>query len=283
MGKFRKILVAVDDSEASLHALKESLRLAQAEQSDIMAVAVSPPYEGDLRLVGVRDIKALFREPCETALTAAMKVAEAEGIPLRTACLEGVPHEEIVDLADAEDFDLIVMGIGGNSTEKFRLGSITARVIGYSQRDVLAVPAKSTIGWQSIVLATDGSKYSENATDRALNIAKAYGAELNIVSATDFACELYAHAPEVGEDLIKKAKEHVDVGKRQADRMGIHTECFVREGFAYKAIIDLAKEKSARMIVIGSHGKTGLRRLLMGSVVEKVIGHSHCPVLVVKG
>jgi nucleotide-binding universal stress UspA family protein len=57
----------------------------------------------------------------------------------------------------------------------------------------------------------------------------------------------------------------------------------VPEGFAYKAITDLAKEKRAQLIVIGSHGKTGLKRLLMGSVVEKVVCHSHCPVLVVKG
>jgi nucleotide-binding universal stress UspA family protein len=283
MGIFKNILVYVDSSQASLHALRESLRLAHAEQSEIMAISVAPPYQGDLRFAGLGDIKRLLKEPCETALAEAMKIAEAESTPLKTACLEGEPHEEIADLAEAEGYDLIVMGIGAESMEKvFVMGSTTARVIGYSQSDVLVVPEKTTVGWQRLLLATDGSKYSERAAERALTIARSTGAELNIISATDFACELYASAPKVGESLIEKAKEHVDAGKRQAEVVGVKTECFVREGEAYKAIVDLAREKNAQMIIIGSHGKTGLKRLLMGSVVEKVIGHSPCPVLVPK-
>ncbi len=284
MATFESILVYVDGSEASLHALKESLRLARGGKSKIMAVSVVPPYQGDLRFAGLRDIKSLLKEPCETALTEAMKLAEEESTLLVTACMEGEPHEEIVDLAEAEGCDLIVMGIGLESMEKvFVMGSTTARVIGYSQIDVLVVPEKATIGWQNLLLATDGSKHSEKAAARAAAIAKSNGAELNIVSATDFVCELYAQAPEVGEALIKKARKTLDTSKKHADLEGLKTECFVREGEAYKAIIDLAKEKKTEMIVIGSHGKTGLKRLLMGSVVEKVIGHSHCPVLVVKG
>ena len=283
MGIIKSILVYVDGSEASLHALKESLHLARAEKSKIMAVSVVPPYQGDLRFTGLGNIKALLKEPCDTALAEAMKMAETEGTSLATACLEGEPYEEIVDLAEGEDCDLVVMGIGSESMEKFfAMGSTTARVIGYSQCDVLVVPEKTTIGWQNLLLATDGSKHSEKAAARAAAIARSNGAELNIVSATDFVCELYAQAPEVGEALIKKARKTLDNSKNHADLQDLNTECFVREGEAYKAIIDLAKEKGTEMIVIGSHGKTGLKRLLMGSVVEKVIGNSHCPVLVVK-
>jgi nucleotide-binding universal stress UspA family protein len=280
---FKNILVYVDGSEASLHALREALRLARAGKSNIVAVSVAPPYQGDLRFTGLGNVKALLKQPCDTALAEAMKLAEAEGFSLRTACLEGEPHEEIVDRAEAEGCDLIVMGIGSESMERlFVMGSTTARVIGYSQSDVLVVPEKTTVGWHNLLLATDGSKHSQRATERALTIAKANGAELNIVSATDFACELYAHAPELGEDLIRKARKNVEAGEKQADVMEVKTECFVREGEAYKAIVDLAGEKNAQMIIIGSHGETGLKRLLMGSVVEKVIGHSPCPVVVVK-
>ena len=283
MATFESILVYVDGSEASLHALKEALLLARTEKGKIMAVSVVPPYQGDLRFTGLGNIRALLKEPCDTALAEAMKMAETEGTSLTTACLEGEPHEEIVDLAEGENCDLIVIGVGSQSMEKvFVMGSTTARVIGYSQVDVLVVPEKATIGWQNLLLATDGSKHSEKAAARAAAIAKSNGAELNIVSATDFVCELYAQAPEVGEALIKKARKTLDASKKHADLQDLKTECFVREGEAYKAIIDLAKEKATEMIVIGSHGKTGLKRLLMGSVVEKVIGNSHCPVLVVK-
>lgn len=283
MTRFRKLLVALDDSESSAHALRESLRFARGDGSRVLAVAVVPPYEGDLRLVGVRSIKAVLREPCEKALARARQVADGEvGTSLWTACLEGEPHEEIVNLAEAEGCDLIVMGRGADALDRFVMGSVTARVVGYSERDVLVVPQGTAIGWRELLLATDGSTYSERATERAVDIAKSYGGHLSIVAATDLACELYAESPEVGEDLVEKARGTVEEGRKQADSSGVAVECHVREGLAYKAIIDLAKEKKIEAIIMGSHGRTGLRRLLMGSVVEKVIGHTPCPVLVVK-
>ncbi|HYR02215.1 MAG TPA: universal stress protein [Syntrophobacteria bacterium] len=283
MARFRKLLIALDDSESSAHALRESLRFARGDGSRVLAVAVVPPYAGDLRLVGVRSIKAVLREPCEKALAGARQVADGEvGTSLWTACLEGEPHEEIVNLAEAEGCDLIVMGRGADALDRFVMGSVTARVVGYSERDVLVVPQGTAIGWRELLLATDGSNYSERAAERAVDIARSYGGHLSIVAATDLACELYAESPEVGEDLIEKARGTVEEGRKRADSSGVAVECHVREGLAYKAIIDLAKEKKIEAIIMGSHGRTGLRRLLMGSVVEKVIGHAPCPVLVVK-
>ena len=90
MATFKNILVYLDGSEASLHALKESLHLARAEKSKIMAVSVVPPYQGDLRFTGLGNIKALLKEPCDSALTEAMKMAEAESISLTTASLIGL-------------------------------------------------------------------------------------------------------------------------------------------------------------------------------------------------
>ena len=63
MATFESILVYLDGSEASLHALKESLRFARAAKSKIMAVSVVPPYQGDLRFTGLGNIKALLKEP----------------------------------------------------------------------------------------------------------------------------------------------------------------------------------------------------------------------------
>jgi nucleotide-binding universal stress UspA family protein len=284
MAGFRKLLVALDDSESSANALRESLRFAREDGSRVLAVAVVLPYEGDLRLVGVRNIKAVLREPCEKALARAQHVAEAEvGTSLRTVCVEGEPHEEIVNLAEAESCDLIVMGRGADALDRFVMGSVTARVIGYSERDVLVVPQGAAIGWRELLLATDGSSYSERAAERAVDIARSYGGHLSIVAATDLACELYAESPEVGEDLIEKARGTVEKGRKRSKDLGVTADCHVREGLAYKAIIDLAKEKKIETIIMGSHGRTGLRRVLMGSVVEEVIGHAPCPVLVVKG
>ncbi len=67
-----------------------------------------------------------------------------------------------------------------------------------------------------------------------------------------------------------------------AEAAGVRVESFVGEAESWEAIINLSKDQSIDVIVMGSHGRTGLRRLLMGSVTEKVIGHASCPVLVVK-
>jgi len=171
---------------------------------------------------------------------------------------------------------------GLHTVERALLGSVTARVIGYSQRDVLVVPQHASVGWRKILLATDGSKYSRMASERAIDIAKAFGGELKAVSVVDVPSELYGVSPETVEKMVQESKGYLKEVRQKADAAGVKTETFVKEREAYLAITDLAKEKSAETIIMGSHGRTGLRRLLMGSVVEKVIGYASCPVLVVK-
>ena len=82
--------------------------------------------------------------------------------------------------------------------------------------------------------------------------------------------------------MVEKAKKYVKAVKEQATSAGINAEGFVREGDTYKKIIDLAREMDVHIIMMGSHGRTGLKRLLMGSVAERVIGLAPCPVLIVK-
>ena len=242
-----------------------------------------PPYEGEIELVGVKDIRAALRKPCEDALAEVETIAKTERMLVKTVCEEGEIHERIVDLADAENCDVIVMGRRGKRRiDRSLIGPVTARVIGYTQRDVLVVPSSTVIGWKKIVFATDGSRYSAFAADRAISFAKSYGGELKIVSVVDVPTEFYAEAPQAVDDLVKKAKGFVADVKKQADAEGVKAETFVGESEAFEAITNLAKEQKADMIIIGSHGRTGLRRLLMGSVAEKVIGHAPCPVLVVK-
>jgi nucleotide-binding universal stress UspA family protein len=283
MGKYRKILVAVDSSVSSWNALHQAFKLANEEKCWITVTSVVPPYDGEIELLGVKDIRAALRKPCDDALAAVEKIAMAERMLVKTICEEGEVHERIVDLADAENCDVIVMGRRGlRSLERALIGSVTARVIGHTQRDVLVISNSAVIGWKTIVIATDGSKYSDAAADRAISFAKSYGGEVKIVSVVDVPSEFYAEAPQAVDDLVKKAKGFVDNIKKQAEAKGVTAETFIGESEAFEYITNLAKEQNANMIVIGSHGRTGLRRLLMGSVAEKVIGHASCPVLVVK-
>ena len=283
MGRYKKILVAVDGSESSRNALLQAFRFAVDEKCWITVTSVVPPYDGEIELVGVKDIRAALRKPCEDALADAKRYAEQERALVKTVCEEGEAHERIVDLADAENCDLIIMGRRGlRPVERMLVGRVTARVIGHSQRDVLVVPNNTVVGWETIVFATDGSRYSAVAADRAISFAKSYGGELKVLSVVDVPTEFYAEAPQAVEEMVRKAKEYVAAVKKQAEAAGVNAETFVGEAEAHEAVTKLAKEQNADMIVIGSHGRTGLRRLLMGSVAEKVIGYAPCPVLVVK-
>ena len=283
MGKYKKMLVAVDGSESGKNALRQAIKLANSEESWITVVSVIPVYQGDLGSTAFGNVIDAMREPCDKALVEAAEIAKAERALIKTVCEEGEIYERIVDLADAEDCDVIVMGRKGMSLlGRSLIGSVTARVIGYSQKDVLVVPEGSPVGWKTILLATDGSKYSVAATNRAIDCAKSYGGDLYALAVIDIPPEFYSHvkALDTADDLLKNAKDIVDKAKKQAEAQGIKTETYTKEGEPSKVITDLAREKVCDVIVIGSHGRTGLRRLLMGSVAEKVIGHSPCPVLV---
>lgn len=203
---------------------------------------------------------------------------------IRTVCEEGETFGKIIDIADAENFDLIVMGRRGlKRLERALVGSVTARVIGYSSKDVLVVPQNTVVGWQKILLATDGSKYSHTAAEKAIDVAKSYGSELTILSVVDVPAEFYGEDPEAWDRMISKAKEYAGKAKQQAEMAGVKAEAIVRQAEAFQAITGIAKEQKINAIIMGSHGRTGLKRLLMGSVTEKVIGYAPCPVLIVKG
>jgi nucleotide-binding universal stress UspA family protein len=278
---YKKLLVAVDGSDISLHAFKEALGISK---KDVLVLAVAPPYSGDLRVMGTSDLSELLKEPCERALDKALQMAEDEGADVRPVCIMGEAYETIVDVAEDEGRDLIVMGVkGAGFPHGLLMGSTTARVIGFSGQDVLVIPEKASVRWERILLATDGSEYSRRATERAVVLAQDSGGTLKIVSVLEISSHIYAVAPEIAEQKIKLPKQYAQEAKDLAASRGIIAEDFVREAeSADEVIIDLARKANIDLIVMGSHGRTGLKRLLMGSVTERVIGNAPCPVLVVK-
>lgn len=282
MARYNNILVAVDGSPSSLHAFGQALHLKPAGAT---VMAVAPPYEGDLRLVGVDRIKTLMREPCESALSQCQQLAQAAGINVKAICAIGEADVRIAELADEETCDLIVMGAKGHSfVERALMGSVTRRVIGQTPCDVLVVPLEANIGFQKLLLATDGSADNHDATARALEVAQAYGARLGIVSVVKAAGLFRAKAPEALQALIAQRQTVLDAIKTQAEALNIAVTSTVRESddVAYPIIVDEARKSGADTIIMGSHGHHGLKRFILGSLTEKVIGHAPCPILVVK-
>lgn len=283
MGKYKKILVAYDGSPSGTNALLQSFKLATEEKSWITVSTVVPTYDGDIDLTAVGDIHKALRRPGEEILSRANALAKKEGALIKTVLEEGEVFDRLVDLAETENCGVIIMGRRGTSlTEKSLIGNVAARVIGHSQRDVLVVPEGTTIGWKKILVATDGSRYSDLASDRAIDFAKSYGGSLTAVSVVDVPSEFYAEAPGAVDKLILNAKVFAAAVQKKAKAGDVETSTFVGEGEAFEVITRLARKEEIDVIIMGSHGRTGLKRLLMGSVTEKVIGYAPCPVLVVK-
>lgn len=282
MGRFHKILVAVDGSEASKNALKQAFRLAFDEKKWITVLAINPPYQGDLSLVGVSNIGEVLQGQGDKILEEAKEIANKEKASIKTRLEEGEPYEKILEVAQEENCELIVMGRRGlSSMERTLMGSVTAKVIGYIHGRTLVVPKDTTVGWNNIMVTTDGSKYSEAALNEAINYAKSYGGTLKIVSVVYTNDEFLANAPDVVDKMIDRAKKSLDEAKNRAVQEGVSAETIVREGEPYQVIINLANEYNADTIIMGSHGRTGLKRIFMGSVTSRVIGHAPCPVMVV--
>lgn len=283
MSRYKKILVAFDGSDSSKNALRQAIKLAHTEKSWIKVVSVVPDYQGDLELIGVSNIESAIRGPAEKLLEEAKKIAAAEGIVVLTDVEQGEAYERIVDVAESENCDLIVMGRKGHHRlERALLGCVTARVIGHTERDVLVVPKDASIDFGRILLATEGSGCSNMATERAIDYAKSYGAELEAVAVVDVTDEFHTAAPAAVEKFIQNFKVLLEDLKAKAESVGVKVKTFIREGEAFEVIRDLAEDEKSDLIVLGSHGRKGLSKVLMGSVTEKVIGLTSCPILVVR-
>ena len=160
MSRYNKILVPMDGSETSKNALKQSFKLAFDEKMWITVVAIDPPYLGDIDLVGISNIKEVLRGRGEEILEEARKIAAEENASIKTRHEEGEPFAKIVEIAEEENCDLIVMGRRGlTGIERTLMGSVTAKVIGHFTGRTPVVPHDTVLGWKDILLAYDGSRY----------------------------------------------------------------------------------------------------------------------------
>lgn len=139
----------------------------------------------------------------------------------------------------------------------------------------------------SIVVGTDGSETAARALQEACDLAKSTGATLHIVSAYEPAggMRVGGDTPEraswtVGPDMQVDAV--LDKAAGAVHAQGVEIELYARRGDPANALLDVASENDADMIVIGNKGMTGTKRFLLGSVPDKISHHAPCSVLIVR-
>jgi nucleotide-binding universal stress UspA family protein len=142
----------------------------------------------------------------------------------------------------------------------------------------------------SIVVGTDGSETASEAVRQASDLAKAVGAQIHLVSAFEpvGSQRLREERVEAPDDLqwMVNEREDVDATLRAAgekmEEAGIEVETYARQGDPADAILDVAEEQNADLIIVGNKGMTGAKRFLLGSVPNKVSHHAPCSVMIIR-
>jgi nucleotide-binding universal stress UspA family protein len=151
-----------------------------------------------------------------------------------------------------------------------------------------------TIGISKIMIGIDGSEESVNAADYAIAITKRYNAELIAVNVLTSDIGYAYSSPGVesppltmGEIILlaeDEAKKWFDDIKEKADKSGIRfrSEIIMAKRSAVSTILDYAEEQNINLIVVGTRGRSGIKKMLLGSFASGLVTYAACPVLVVK-
>jgi nucleotide-binding universal stress UspA family protein len=139
--------------------------------------------------------------------------------------------------------------------------------------------------FQNIVIATDGSENTQKAISFGIKLAKLSEAKihaLHVVDTSSFAQSWTAGKETLHDILIKDGQKATSKVKKCGEASGVEVKEILLEGHPSNEIINFAEKNDIDLIVMGTLGKTGLDRFLMGSVAEKVVRNSKIPVLVVR-
>jgi nucleotide-binding universal stress UspA family protein len=290
----KRILAAIDLSAASFEALREAHALAVAEKAALAVCHVLPER---------RSASSLF-----SSETDAEKQARAEVVSRGRSALEervrgvidgdfecfvehGSDYAEIIRRAEAWSADLVVVGSQGRSgLSRLVLGSVAERVVQYAHCPVLIVRRAGAQG--SVLVGTDLSDLARPAIAAGAAEARRTGSRLIVAHAFDLSEAAWdagvgnllgATAVLPPPEVQQQMRDALNTTLRQAvTQAGVNADAVVLEGAPAGAVVRYAGEIGARLLVIGTHGRTGLARVALGSVADRILRAAECSVLVVR-
>jgi len=262
--KLDKILLATDGSEAAVFATNVAIEIAKPCKSIVYAISVAeiPGFAEEFEAFDIM----FMEKKAKQFLDEVKKMTDKAQIKCETIIHTGPePHKYIIDEAVKNNVDLIIIGRKGKM-----LGSVGRKVIDNAPCNVLVTPVGASLNFDKILIATDGSVYSQIAAAEAIGTAKRFNSELLIVSVAK------------RNENIPYAEESVKMVKEAADREGVKSQTIVAKGEPFEQIVDIANKNNVGLIFMGKYGRKGIEKFFMGSVTEKVIATSARPVLVVR-
>lgn len=299
---FRKIMLPLDRSQYAERALKTAAALAAQTDGMLLLLHAIPAPTIDIPEVMNYSIhtpdlpSASYQVGGEAYLEGVADRLRRRypKLPVQTMLVDGDAAGAILDTAAAEKADLIVMSTHGHTgITRWVLGSVSEKVTHHAPCPVLLVRNGRPI--QRVLITLDGSKLAERALAPGLQVAQAFGAAVTLLSveqARDYAAmsdvaniaaaalaadadrDAYAH--EVSDYLTDLAR----TASKGAQAPAVTTA--VRQGDPASAILDYAAEHEIDVIVMSTHGRTGLRRWAYGSVTEKVVRGASCAMFILR-
>ena len=288
----KKILWASDGSKESDEALKYVELFANKYSSEIIGLSVVQPI--DLNRLKVPpevkkelfSIQAILKKKEYERINKALKQLELKETKWDILVETGVPHKEILRVAEEEKVDLIAMGKRGlGLKDRILLGSNTNKVLRMAKVPVLAVRHKKgdKIDIKKVLVPTDLSELTSISLDFAIDLANRFDSTIYLLHVLQLHHSYEISTSKVIEELrmlaLKELRSQLDrIPKEKTKGINIREKVtlFLRAWFG---IVHFTEEEGIDLIIMTTHGRNGLSRFILGSVAEKVISESPCPVL----
>lgn len=294
-----RVLVAIDGSVAASRAVDlvggvrwpggTVIVIAEAVQSgEGLYGGLWPP----LAMIEVTRLEAEVRSTAEGDVTEAAERLARPGLTIETAVLRGRPATAISERARAMGADLIVVGSRGHGRiSSMLLGSISSELVDHAPAPVLVARGTSI---ERVLLAWDGSSCAARAAGLLHGWPIFAGSSIRVVSVADIEVPWWTGFPEPGSpELLPTFVEAAEASRRHRDELvvgmtdtlrsaGLSATADRLEGDAATEILARAIATKTDLILLGTHGRTGLARVVIGSVARNVLHHATCSVLIVR-
>ena len=294
-----RVLMATDGSPSAGIAADLVAGIAWPEGSTVRVVEAIETGAGlfggpwpAVAFVQADALEAELRQTAQGVVDQARARLARPGLEVVAEVIRGRPASAIIDAAKAFHADVIVVGSRGHGTiESMLLGSVSAEVVDRATAPVLVARARSV---DHVVLAWDGSTCAEAAADLLRTWPIFASSSVRVVSVADVEIPWWTGFPVDGSPgLVPVHVDAADAARRQHDalardmtaqlrRAGLTAEAERRDGDAATALLAAAGASDADLIVMGTHGRTGLARLVLGSVARNVLQHANCSVLITR-
>ncbi|WP_247003836.1 universal stress protein [Halosolutus gelatinilyticus] len=257
------------------------LEIADEWDATISLLYVADTNESSQTRLGTEVVDVLEQEGEEIVSNARERVAE-RGVSVTTDIVQGIPHEAIVQYAATHDADLVVMGTHGrDGLERYVLGSVAERVVNRATIPVLTVRAADDVTtnypYTAVLVPTVGSDHAMAALQRGADVANRNNATVHLLSVLE---EPILGLGNDRSDRDERVRELLEEATSTVQNAGVDdVVTAVKSGSVPREIASYADSEGIDLIVMGTHGRTGIDQHLLGSITERVLRTASVPVL----